>query len=116
MGDKPTPNPFPPRYALMMMTITGVARDHGYAIGLHGSMLRDLDLIAVPWRDDASAGVKLAEAIAIAVSGMRSMESASPGGRATYHILLDEHAYGKKVDGYIDLNVCDPRTATEARP
>lgn len=27
---------------------------HGYALALHGSMARDLDLIAVPWTDDAS--------------------------------------------------------------
>lgn len=26
-----------------------VAREHGYAVGLHGSMKRDCDLVAVPW-------------------------------------------------------------------
>lgn len=29
--------------------IWSVARRHGYSIGLHGSMKRDCDLIAVPW-------------------------------------------------------------------
>lgn len=34
-----------------------VARGCGYAIGLHGSMKRDVDLIAVPWTDEARAQV-----------------------------------------------------------
>lgn len=30
-----------------------LAREVGYAIGIHGSLKRDFDLIAVPWVDDA---------------------------------------------------------------
>lgn len=30
-----------------------LARDVGYSVGLHGSMKRDCDLIAVPWTDKA---------------------------------------------------------------
>lgn len=36
-----------------------VARSHGYALALHGSLQRDLDLIAVPWTEAAIAPLEL---------------------------------------------------------
>lgn len=33
--------------------IRAVAREHGWAIGAHGSLVRDIDLIAVPWTAEA---------------------------------------------------------------
>ena len=33
--------------------LLATAQDHGYSLALHGSMNRDLDLIAVPWTDNA---------------------------------------------------------------
>ena len=39
------------------------ARRHGYALALHGSLQRDLDLIAVPWREDAAQPVDLVRAL-----------------------------------------------------
>ena len=50
--------------------IREAAREHGYAIGLHGSMRRDLDLIATPWREGASDKDALAHAIAMAACGI----------------------------------------------
>jgi len=29
------------------------AKDHGYAITVHGSLNRDIDLVAIPWREHA---------------------------------------------------------------
>jgi hypothetical protein len=34
--------------------IRALAKLHGWAIGSHGSMARDIDLIAVPWTEDPS--------------------------------------------------------------
>lgn len=45
--------------------VRALARLHGWAIGEHGSMVRDIDLIAVPWTDDASALHILLAAICI---------------------------------------------------
>jgi hypothetical protein len=50
--------------------IRAVAREHGYAIGLHGSTRRDFDLIAMPWRDGYSDKETLAHAIAQAACGI----------------------------------------------
>jgi hypothetical protein len=40
-----------------------VAKQHGYALAVHGTMARDLDLVACPWTEDAVAGAVLAEAL-----------------------------------------------------
>lgn len=40
-----------------------IARKHGYALALHGSLVRDLDLVAIPWTDKASDASTLILAI-----------------------------------------------------
>ncbi len=61
------------------------AREHGYALARHGSEVRDFDLIAAPWREDASPAETLAEAIRNAVHGAftQSTEDATTAGCAT---------------------------------
>ena len=43
-----------PAYAAMYHEIAEVARKHGYALAIHGSLQRDFDLIAIPWTDNPS--------------------------------------------------------------
>ena len=46
---------FAPVYAACMYTeLATIARAHGYALAVHGSLARDLDLIAIPWIEDPS--------------------------------------------------------------
>lgn len=40
-----------------------IARQCGYAVGVHGSRQRDLDLIAVPWTENAIAPQHLVDAL-----------------------------------------------------
>lgn len=47
------------------------AIEHGYALGLHGSTRRDLDVMAMPWREDCSSKDVLAEALQFAACGIR---------------------------------------------
>ncbi len=49
--------------------IRALAREVGYAIGVHGSLERDLDLIAVPWVADAVEPLALAQHIAAGLGG-----------------------------------------------
>lgn len=56
-------------YCFLYAQVTELARRMGYAVGLHGSLQRDLDLIAVPWTDEAVDPFVLAEAIAAGVHG-----------------------------------------------
>lgn len=56
-------------FAAILPAIRTRARELGYAIGLHGSMVRDLDLIAVPWTDEAVDGDTLATSIRDVLGG-----------------------------------------------
>lgn len=43
----------PPLYAMLYMMMVPRAKEMGYALALHGSMARDMDLIAIPWTEEA---------------------------------------------------------------
>lgn len=99
-----------PAYAIVYPHLLKVARAHGYVLAIHGSMGRDLDLVAVPWEDEVSAPDVLAGAIATTVSGYyigdwhpeprhRSPEQ-KPHGRLSYAIHWDTGG-----DDYIDLSI-----------
>jgi len=42
-----------PFYACLYHGLCDIARKHGYALAIHGTVSRDLDLIAVPWTAEA---------------------------------------------------------------
>lgn len=85
------------------------ARFKGYAIAVHGSLKRDIDLIAVPWTDQAESAANLVEAIRGAVCGilgnciMIGEPGEKPHGRIAYTLIHPGFA------GEIDLSVVTPR-------
>jgi len=69
--------------------LTPLAREMGYGLMVHGSMERDLDLLAVPWVEDAASPRDLVKALAKAIGGYWSSEpDKKPHGREAYTILL----------------------------
>jgi len=38
-------------YAVVYPTLRDVAKLHGYALAIHGTMTRDFDLVAIPWTE-----------------------------------------------------------------
>ena len=56
-------------YAWMIPYITRIGRRHGYAIAVHGSMGRDLDLVAIPWVPDANSAEALVSDVAKLTNG-----------------------------------------------
>jgi len=50
-------------YERLITPLRAVARAHGYALAVHGSLARDIDLIAVPWGHEVSIAAALVEAI-----------------------------------------------------
>lgn len=50
-------------FRAMIGPLRRVARQHGYALTVHGTLRRDIDLVAIPWTEDASPAPMLAEAI-----------------------------------------------------
>ena len=102
-------------YASCLPQLKEVAREHGYALAVHGSMKRDLDLVAIPWVENASSAVELAEAIRDAVNGQfrevvgaRSPEW-KPHGRLAWSIYMRPEGGSP----YIDLSVMPRRRAGE---
>ena len=79
------------------------ARNHGYALAVHGSLLRDVDLIAAPWIPQAKAPSTLAKAIlgiVKALSGrdqvyvrMNEKPTAKPHGRVAWGIFFSANVY-----------------------
>ena len=44
---------------ILLPALREVARRNGYALAVHGSLERDIDLLAAPWRDGATAAEDL---------------------------------------------------------
>lgn len=98
-----------PAYADALVKARIVARAYGYAVALHGSGTRDLDLIALPWVDDAAPAERVAAAIASAVKGYVNPDHnpvKKPHGRLCWTIHLGGGPF-------IDLSVFPPACAVE---
>ncbi|UZJ58582.1 hypothetical protein OKW98_18570 [Pseudomonas sp. KU26590] len=50
---KPKPNNAP-TYMCLYPRLAEIARSNGYALAVHGSLARDMDLVAVPWVESPS--------------------------------------------------------------
>lgn len=102
-------------YIDLIEPIRSVAKKFGYAIGVHGSLARDIDLIAAPWTEQAVEPELLAAAIANLARAFNENgwakvfgpgdadDKLKPHGRMCWSIHLDGGAY-------IDLSVM-PRLA-----
>lgn len=90
---------FPSLYCAIYPDILPIARSLGYAIAVHGSVSRDLDLIAVPWTEDAKPAEELVEAIRKTFDGWIGGASVGhpygdkPHGRRAWSIMLGGHAF-----------------------
>jgi hypothetical protein len=97
-------------YSNALENAQSVARELGYAVAVHGSQIRDLDLVAVPWVEDACSPDELAEAIRSIVGGVYSGHAtALPHGRIAYSIKFPAQAKLHAIGPYIDLSVMSPR-------
>ena len=90
-----------------------IAKDHGYALAIHGSLHRDFDLVAVPWVKEASDGLTLIKAIKKKMAAVTQHEKSDhlipdcsptkkPHGRLAYSLhVTNDGIYG----GYLDISV-----------
>ncbi len=108
-----------PLYATILPVLVEAARSRGYALAIHGTLSRDLDLVAVPWVDDAVPAEDLVQAIARLVAWTRDDgllvqgPEPKPHGRRAWTIPLCG-------DAFVDLSVMPvvlgPCPACGARP
>lgn len=85
--------------------VRAAAWECGYALGLHGSVSRDIDLIAAPWIKHAASAEVLATRICELVGGWRNrVPSQRPHGRLGWSIHFPECPHV-----YLDLSVMPRR-------
>lgn len=100
-------------YRLTIDVMRDAAQACGYALTEHGSLARDIDLVAVPWTEEAKSADEVAEAIRAAAAGVNNgacfeasadkLPRAKPHGRRAWAFHLGGGPY-------IDLSVM-PRLA-----
>ena len=109
-------------YMSRLPAIREAAKEHGYAIGLHGSARRDFDLMAMPWRDGCSSRETLAHAVAQAACGIdlngEYQWEKKPNGRWAVSMCIcwtdhSEQFKGMLSVGHIDLSVMEPPAASQ---
>lgn len=106
MADKPT-HAKPSLYAYYFIYLKDIAVKFGYNLVLHGSLNRDLDLIAIPWVDNPKPEINLIKALSKHLGGKmmikhnRTYSSSLPGGRTNYIINLNRGGYRRNMKGTI---------------
>lgn len=102
---RPIPEASPFACLAFLPRVVRIAREHGYALAVHGSLARDFDFVAIPWVDEAVKPEELVEAIRAAVGGFfdeHDHPASKPHGRRAWVIHLGGGPY-------IDLSVMPPK-------
>ena len=104
-----------PDYARAYTKARLIAWSEGYALMMHGSFTRDLDLLAIPWEDRATDPDHLVKRIAIA-TGLHVVgkpPTKKPHGRLSWTLIFPEFEDPR----FIDLSVMPrvPKTDDETR-
>jgi hypothetical protein len=95
----------PSLYVLYFLALKEIAMDYGYNLVLHGSLNRDLDLIAIPWVDKPKPSTELITALADYLGGkVQDTVSDHPGGRTAFTIDLNRGGYVRTPEG----DIADP--------
>ena len=96
MTDEPKKGSGVPVFALAIVPrLVRVAREHGYALAVHGSLARDLDFIACPWTEFASPAEDLIEALRAVSGGVVASDCPRdrPHGRRGWAIHVSPEVY-----------------------
>lgn len=104
-------------YTEILRPLKKQARSMGYALAVHGSMARDLDLVAVPWVEGAVDPIELVEAFVEIIDSPKLIKAdprfieCSALNRDLYHLMTPHHQNsnkyikGSKPSGYIELSI-----------
>lgn len=94
-------------YAAMWDDIRQCAMDNGWAVALHGSLSSDMDIMAMPWVEDAAPHTMLIKDIAELFTGNEMT--------AAWRIDYDSKPHGRAVatipiwaDFYLDISIMGP--------
>ncbi|MES4783616.1 hypothetical protein L0B07_23390 [Raoultella ornithinolytica] len=83
------PANFAPVYCALYPALAEIARKHGYAMAIHGTMARDFDLICIPWVDKPSAPQTVVDEITATYSTTDiTNPGCKPHGRLAYSVCF----------------------------
>jgi hypothetical protein len=95
-------------YAVIYEELRPVARKCGYALALHGSLAKDLDIVAVPWTEKATSQEVLVKALCRNVGACTvGNVGDKPHGRKAWTLLFGGSQQ------YIDLSIMPLAAKTE---
>lgn len=90
-----------PDYGRIYTIVRKLAWEEGYAIGLHGSFTRDLDMVAVPWDAGRRCNPEKLVARILQATGLKEAHGnpgIKPHGRKVWTLLLPEFGDPRFVD------------------
>lgn len=96
----------PSLYALYYESLKEIAFKYGYNLVLHGSLNRDLDLIAIPWIEDIKSHDDMIKEMCdylggdILVNDDNLLYSKKPHGRICYIINIFRGGYDAQYENY----------------
>ena len=95
-------------YAMLYPKLKDIALKHGYALAIHGSMSRDMDLIAFPWVENCSSPEAMVEDMNKALEGTLSSPyqanpAMRPHGRMSWSIYHKDNVDASQP--YVDISV-----------
>lgn len=89
-------------YACMWQDLRNAALSCGWALGLHGSLSSDMDIMAMPWTEDAKPVEEMIEALndcfTGSMFGVRPPYTEKPNNRIVYSINI-------WADFYLDISI-----------
>jgi hypothetical protein len=93
-------------YSVCLQGLQEIAKGMGYNLLVHGSMNRDMDLVAIPWIDKPESHLDLIKALDYYLRGVNFdfaenyMHTILPGGRNSYVINLNRGGYTQHPDAF----------------
>jgi len=92
-------------YASILDDLKQKALECGWALGLHGSLQNDMDVMAMPWTEDATDAQTMIEKLSECFNGNIWQEhnkefSEKPRGRKVYTFRIWK-------DWYLDINIIE---------
>lgn len=108
----------PGLYAMYYEYLKDIAKHYGYNLVVHGSMNRDLDLIAIPWIDNPAPSEEMIKEMQMYLTDKHVVNDKGnvhfdilPGGRKNYTISLNrgnksgEWVRFEDSEYYLDISV-----------
>lgn len=94
-------------YAAMWGDFRKAALDKGWALGLHGSLASDMDIMAMPWTEDACAPLDMIDALIDCFDKPEEITLHRPTQMPNRRIVFTLSIWA---DFYLDINIIEYST------